>query len=120
MGRKKVSCHRQALEKIASQPELIHIKRDIILSSSIEQQLYLEGKFYCEPDLVFMVNSAEEFNEISLKAIIIEYKANGTHRAKNKGESQLAKAVDYYQKVLLIPSEGRLITGSAYPKIKSG
>ena len=103
-----------ALDHLAQHPETIGLDRRKVLTASVEQVLFDRGKLICPVDLVYMVRENK-----TLKAIIIEYKANGHVMAIERGEGQLKRAVNYYQNNLGIPAEGRLITCSSYPVLKN-
>ena len=104
----KSNKHLLALQYLAKHPEIIGLDRKNVLTAAIEQTLFQGGKFICDVDLVYMTRGP--------KALIIEYKANGhDKRLVERGNSQLERAVDHYQKFLGIPAEGRLITGNSYP-----
>ncbi len=104
---KRNSGHYKALEYLAEHPELIGVNPHEVLTASIEQVLFHQGKFYCKIDLVYELRNK--------KALIIEYKANGHRRLIEKGENQLQRAVDFYEKVKSTITEGRLITGIVIP-----
>ncbi|MDO8468069.1 MAG: hypothetical protein Q7S56_03945 [Nanoarchaeota archaeon] len=109
---KRSSSHYKALEYLAEHPEYIGIDPRDVSTVSVEQVLFHRGKFYCKIDLVYELNTG--------KAVIIEYKSNGHKELIEKGESQLERAVEFYQKIMKIPAEGRLITGDSYPQLKRG
>ena len=104
--------HYKALEILSEHPEYIGIRKRDVFTASIEQRLFYRGQFYAEVDLVFELKGN--------RAIIVEYKSNGEKRLKEKGKSQLAKAVHFYEKIKKVPAEGRLITGDSYPQLRSG
>ncbi|MBU2104277.1 MAG: hypothetical protein KKF67_00670 [Nanoarchaeota archaeon] len=112
MGNKK-SAHQKALELLGRKPEIIGIPRRYILASSIEQVIYPRGR-PSQLDLVFLVKFPNE----GLKAIIIEYKSNGRPVNERRGKIQLETAVNFYNKKLGIPAEGRFIPGTTYPLLK--
>lgn len=121
MGCKFNSSHRKALEKLAKHPEYIGLKRRSVLSYSIEPVLFYRGNFHAEPDLVFFLKkkiNTKTNDLIPIKVLVIEYKSNGDKRLIDKGEGQLEKTVDYYQKIMKLPAEGRLITGDSYPMLR--
>jgi len=84
--------------------------------------LFYRGSFYAEPDLVFFmkrrVNRKLE-NFIPFSVIVIEYKSNGEERLIEKGETQLEKSVNYYNKIIKISAEGKLIIGNSYLILKN-
>jgi len=121
MGCKFNSSHRKVLEKLAKHPEYIGIKRRNVLSASIEPLLFYRGNFYAEPDLIFFLKKRvnKKTNDLlPIKILVIEYKSNGNKKLTEKAEGQLEKTVDFYQKIMKLPAEGRLITGDSYPILR--
>ena len=113
MTRESRSTHKKALRLLSEHPEIISIDPIRVVSVSIEPLLFYRGSFYSQPDLIYELKERGQ-----IRAIIVEYKSNGNQRLIEKGEGQLEKAVDFYQKIKGIPTEGRVITGTSYPEIK--
>ena len=115
----KKDSHRKALELLSLNPGIISIDPKDVLTSSIEQAIYSsQGSLLTNIDLVFILKSHSR--SYPIKAIIVEYKSNNSNRLSEKAENQLEKAVDFYQRNLKIPAEGRLITGDSYPALRKG
>ena len=107
---KKTSSHYKALEYLSEHPKCLGIDPKNVLIASIEPVLYSKGKFYCKVDLVY--ESKDK------RVVIIEYKSNEKERLIRKGESQLERSVNFYQNVVGVSAEGRLITGNNHLEIK--
>ena len=110
MVKESNGAHRKAIRLLEENPALIGIPRLKVLTASPEQVLFYRGKFFCRVDLVYGMKDGS--------VIIVEYKANGEKRLIEKGKSQLEKAVDFYQKIIQVPAQGRLVTGDSYPILK--
>lgn len=115
MTRISRSKHRKALEMLSQHSDIIGIDKKSVLTSSVEPKLFKRGAFYCQPDLVYEINSKDE-----RRIIVIEYKSNGDSKLCAKGESQLAKSVHFYKDILKVKAEGRLILGDTYPELTKG
>ncbi|MBU1136593.1 MAG: hypothetical protein ABIG37_01500 [Nanoarchaeota archaeon] len=111
MAKEERSLHRRALEVLRLHPEIIGLQKKEVLTSSVEVALFKRGSFYTSVDLIYWLKSR--------KVVIVEYKSNGEKNLKERGEGQLEKSVDFYQKEICVPAEGRLITGDSYPILRN-
>ncbi len=84
---KSNNAHHRALEKIVANPEKFGFNH--IVSASIEQNLYHNGKgLLAQPDIILESSTGDIH--------IIEYKGNGDERLMERAQGQLANAAWWF------------------------
>jgi hypothetical protein len=112
MGREKRSTHRKTIDYLLFHPEIFGIEKKEIFTSNAEQNLFLRGKTYAKPDIVYFLRP------FSRGVVVVEYKSNGKNSLRNKGKIQLERAINHYMDAG-ISAIGYLLEGEL-PAINTG